>query len=70
VDTIKITVLEDGTIKAETDKISQVNHSTAEAFMRNLATAGGGQQVRKHKHGVLGAAAHALAHLKGGAHGH
>lgn len=69
-DEITIEILEDGTIKADSGKISQVNHQSAEAFMRNLATAGGAKQERKHKHGIVGAAAHALAHAMGKAHGH
>ena len=69
-DKINITILEDGTIKADTGKISQVNHSTAEAFMRSLATAGGTKQERRHKHGILGAALHALDHALNRPHGH
>ena len=33
-DTMKITILDDGTVKVETNTISQANHMTAEAFMR------------------------------------
>jgi hypothetical protein len=51
-DTMKITILDDGKIKVETDAISQANHMTAEAFMRNMAQACGGKQERKQKHGV------------------
>lgn len=69
-DQIQITILEDGTIKAETDRISAANHQTAEAFMRNLAVAGGGEQKRQHKGGLLGEAAHTLAHALGKAHQH
>ena len=69
-DTMKITILEDGTIKVETDAISQANHMTAEAFMRNIATAGGTKQTRKHKRGIIGAAQHALQHATGKAHHH
>lgn len=69
-DQIIITILDDGTIKVETDKISQANHMTADAFMRNLATAGGAQQTRKHKAGILGAAIHAVQHAMGSGHKH
>jgi hypothetical protein len=69
-DTISIEILPDGSIKAVTDKIGAANHSTAEAFMRSLATAGGGEQTRKHKHGVLGAVIHAAQHAIGGTHKH
>lgn len=50
---MNITILEDGTIKVETDQISQANHMTAEALMRNMAQACGGSQDRKRKHGVV-----------------
>jgi len=69
-DTMQITILEDGTIKVETDKISMVNHQTAEAFMRNVALAAGGQQTRQHKRGLLGAMQHAFQHAAGSAHKH
>jgi hypothetical protein len=69
-DEMKITILENGVIVCETGKISALNHSTAEAFMRGLATAGGTAQTRKHKHGLVGERAHALAHQNGTAHSH
>ena len=67
-DVINITILDDGTIKADTGRISAPNHATAEAFMRQLAAAGGGAQERKHKAGIIGAIAHAAAHAIGHAH--
>ena len=68
-DEMKITILEDGTIKCETDKVSQANHSTAEALLRNLQSAsGGGTQTRKHKAGVVGAIVHAWQHATGKSH--
>lgn len=67
-DSMNITILEDGTIKVETDKISQANHMTAEAFLRNMALACGGKQERKHRQGVIGAACHAVQHLMGHSH--
>lgn len=69
-DTMKIQILPDGSIKVDSDKISGPNHMSAEAFMRELATAGGAKQERKHKHGVLGAALHAAQHTFGMGHGH
>jgi len=69
-DEMKITILDDGTLKIETDHISQANHMTAEAFMRHIATAGGATQTRKHKQGMLGAARHALQHALGKGHHH
>jgi len=67
-DEIEIEVLPDGTIKATTGRISQQNHMNAEAFMRHLATAGGGKQERRHRHGVIGAAIHAIQHATGKSH--
>lgn len=69
-DKMEVEILEDGTIKIETDKISMVNHSTAEAFMRNVATSAGGQQTRKHKQGLIGAVRHAVNHALNRPHGH
>jgi hypothetical protein len=69
-DLMQITILDDGTIKVETDKISQANHMTAEAFMRNISSACGGKQERRHKHGVLGAACHSIKHKLGRNHSH
>lgn len=69
-DTMNITILPDGTIKVETDKISRANHMTAEAFMRNMSTACSGTQERKHKRGVIGAAIHSIHHVLGTKHGH
>lgn len=50
-DKIRIKVLEDGTIKMDTDKISMPNHVNAEAFIREVITLSGGKAERKHKHG-------------------
>lgn len=52
-DEIKIQILADGTIRMEADKISAVNHSGAEAFVRECAREAGGSTSRKskHKHG-------------------
>ena len=69
-DSMKITILDDGSLKIETDKISQANHMTAEAFMRNINTLCGGKQYRKHKQGFIGAARHALQHKLGHKHQH
>lgn len=69
-DKIEITILEDGTIRAETDAISPLNHATAEAFMRELATAAGGKQERKHRQGIIGGMIHAAQHAFMGGHGH
>lgn len=54
-DQLNITILQDGTIKVETDKISMVNHFTAEAFLHTLTIGAGGPQERKHKFGSVAA---------------
>lgn len=69
-DQMQITLLDDGSLKIETDRISQANHMTAEAFLRNVAQAAGGTQDRKHKQGIIGAARHALQHKFGIGHSH
>lgn len=35
-DTITVEVLEDGTIRTETDKISSANHGTADNFLKEM----------------------------------
>lgn len=50
-DTIKITILEDGTIKTETDKVSMPNHQNAEMFLRDVGKLAGGTVERKNKSG-------------------
>jgi len=50
-DKMIIEVLEDGTIKTTTDKVSAPNHMNAEAFLRETARLAGGPTERKHKHG-------------------
>lgn len=67
-DTMNITVLDNGDLKIETDRVSPANHMTAEAFMRNVAQVCGGKQERRHKHGIIGAAAHAVQHALGREH--
>ena len=67
-DQMKITILEDGTIKTETDKVSAPTHSNAESFLRLVAQLCGGKTERRHKHGFIGAVIHAAQHLTGGAH--
>jgi hypothetical protein len=67
-DTIKITVLEDGTIKTETDKVSMPNHANAEAFLRDIGRLAGGPVTRKAKHGFV--LSHTHTHQDGHAHNH
>lgn len=48
-DTINITILEDGTIKTETDKVSMPNHSNAERFLLAMADLCGGTVERRRR---------------------
>lgn len=48
-DALKITILEDGTIKTETDQISAANHQSAEAFLKDVTALAGGQMERKRR---------------------
>lgn len=48
-DALRITILDDGTIKTETDQISAANHQSAEAFLKDVTALAGGQVERKRK---------------------
>lgn len=50
-DTMRITILEDGTIRTETDKISAAAHQSAEGFLKGITSLTGGEASRKAKHG-------------------
>ena len=65
-DKIKISILEDGTIKVDTDKVSGPNHVNAEGFIRSMFSLAGGSVVRKLKH----AAQHILGHAHSHDHDH
>ena len=41
-DKIKITILEDGTIRVETDQVGQANHMSADNFLKMMAQLAGG----------------------------
>jgi hypothetical protein len=45
-DSLSITFMEDGTIKAETNQVSQANHAVAENFFKILAQLMGGEVSR------------------------
>jgi hypothetical protein len=49
-DKMIITVLPDGSLKIETDKVSMPNHTNAEGLIRAI-TADVGPMIRKAKHG-------------------
>jgi hypothetical protein len=73
-DTLKITILPDGTIKTETDKVSMPNHANAEAFLRETARLAGGTTTVKakqgHHHHHTGHGAHEHDHAHDHAHDH
>jgi hypothetical protein len=50
-DKIEVEILDDGSLKISTDKISAVNHGGAEILIRELIAAAGGEAVRTGKHG-------------------
>lgn len=51
-DKMKITVLDDGTIKVETDAVSGPNHMSAEAFLRQMSMEAGGEvNIARSGHG-------------------
>ena len=64
-DTLNLTILEDGTITVRTSAISDGNHMSADALLTQLDTLMGGH-VTKQKNPD----AHKLAHLHGHAHTH
>lgn len=51
-DTINIEILEDGTMKMSTDKISAANHGGAEMLIREMVKAAGGKETRIRKAGA------------------
>ena len=59
-DTMKVTILPDGSLKIETDAVSGPNHMNAERFLTDLASAVGGEQHRVRKTGQ-----HAHTHSHG-----
>jgi len=65
-DILEVEVLEDGTLKVTSGKVSMPNHAGAEAFLRDLARGCGGKTERHHKAGVVGAVLHAAKHIVGG----
>jgi hypothetical protein len=61
-DTIKVNILDDGTIKVETDTVSQPNHLNCDQFLREMGRLAGGKTEIKmkgaHLHGILEAHCH------------
>jgi hypothetical protein len=48
-DKIEIEILEDGTFKISTDKVSMANHTNAEGLLREISTVAGGETKRVKK---------------------
>lgn len=51
-DQIQVTILEDGTIKVETGKVSGQNHMNAESFLREMSKLAGGPISVRKTHGL------------------
>lgn len=65
-DNIKIEITDDGTIKVDTDRISNVNHLNAEGFLRRIGELLTGKITVKQKQGH----AHTHVHADGSKHTH
>ena len=52
-DAITITILDDGTIKTETGKVSAANHGNAEGFIREMFKLAGGEASLQFKRGSM-----------------
>jgi hypothetical protein len=48
-DKLIVTVLDNGNLKIETDKVSNANHTNAEGFIREMVRMMGGKQSVKNK---------------------
>ena len=51
-DTLQITILEDGTIKVLTDQVSGPNHANAEQFLQLIEKLSGGESSRQRRSDV------------------
>ena len=51
-DKIKISILEDGTIKVETDAISPAAHMSADGFLKHIQKLAGGNTQTEEKKGI------------------
>jgi hypothetical protein len=70
-DTLRITILADGTIRTETDAISSANHQSAEDFLKGVTLATGGEAQRtRRQHGHVHAHNHETAHVHTDGHSH
>lgn len=53
-DVIEVTILDDGTIKTSSNKVSMPNHANADQFLRDIARLAGGEVTRQKKSGTKG----------------
>jgi hypothetical protein len=58
-DAIEYTILPDGTIKWMTGKVSAANHSSADAFLREVGRLLGGETTIERRHSAAHAGQHA-----------
>ena len=61
-DELKITILDDGTIKVETDQVGQANHLSADKFLETMARLAGGQTETVRKGNAHTHSHHGVAH--------
>ena len=67
-DTLRITILGDGTIRTETDRVSAPNHQSAEQFLAAITVATGGAARRDARHGHAHHHTHTHVHADGHTH--
>ncbi|MGH3428235.1 MAG: hypothetical protein ACRDQZ_11835 [Mycobacteriales bacterium] len=66
IDTLRITILKDGTIKTVSDAVSAANHDNAEQFLTAMANLSGGETTREARTDVD----HVHDHEHGHTHSH
>ncbi len=63
-DTLRIEILEDGTIKTTSDVVSAANHKSAEQFLKGIARLAGGETTREARKDVKHSHVHSHSHGK------
>lgn len=69
-DTFKVEILGDGSIKVTTDPISPANHMNAEALLTNIARLAGGETKRERRPDAHTHSHHHHTHEEGHKHEH
>jgi hypothetical protein len=64
IDTLKVEILEDGTIKTTSDAVSAANHESAEQFLKGIARLAGGETTRESRKDVKHGHVHSHSHSK------